>query len=119
MGNEDIKNFKGKEIDENIIIMYARLGAYFSLSEEERPKYRNDLMLPDIAKDLTDKELFAVYKYLGHYLSAIATVEEAVNEITSLPIEQAERVKNVIVEIFKGTLGTALDLYNTLSKNDA
>ena len=105
--------------DENVIILYARLGAYFSLSEEERPKYRKDLLLPDIAKDLTDKELFAVYKYLGHYLSAIASVEEAVNEIKSLPIEQAERVKNVIVEIFKGTLGAALDLYNRLSKDNA
>jgi len=106
-------------IDENIIILYTRLAVYFSLSEEKRSELRKALPLPDVAKDLTDNELYYVYKFLGSYLSAIVSMNETVSEIRKLPKEQAERISNTIVEVLKGTLGAALDLYNRLSKDNA
>jgi len=102
--------------DENVIILYTRLAIYFSLSEEKRSELRKALPLPDVAKDLTDNELYYVYKFLGSYLSAIASMNEAVSEISKLPKEQAERISNTIAEVLKGTLGTALEMYNKLSK---
>jgi hypothetical protein len=109
---------ENERIDENIIILYTRLAVYFSLSEEKRSRLREALPLPDVAKDLTDDELYYVYKFLGSYLSAIASMNEAVSEIKKLPKEQAERISNAIVEVLKDTLEAALDLYNRLSKDN-
>jgi len=118
MENEDNKNIKEQRIDENIIILYTRLAVYFSLSEEKRSRLREALPLPDVAKDLTDDELYYVYKLLGSYLSAIVSINEVVSEIKKLPKEQADRISNAIVEILKEPLGAALELYNRLTKNN-
>jgi hypothetical protein len=105
-------------INENIIVLYTRLAVYFSLSEEKRSRLREALPLPDVAKDLTDNELYYVYKFLGSYLSGIVSINEAVSEIKKLPKEQADKISNVIVEILKETLGAALALYNRLTKDN-
>jgi len=105
-------------INENIIVLYTRLAVYFSLSEEKRSRLREALPLPDAAKDLTDDELYYVYKFLGSYLSAIVSINEAVSEIKKLPKEQADRISNTIVEILKETLGAALAMYNKLTKDN-
>ena len=119
MENED-NNIKDQNIpDENVIILYARLGTYFSLSEEERPKYRKDLPLPDVAKDLTDKELYYVYKFLETYFQAITHIAAALSIIDSLPKERSEKVSKTLTEILKDELGSALDLYSRVSKDNA
>ena len=102
--------------DENVIILYTRLAVYFSLSEEKRSELRKALPLPDVAKDLTDNELYYIYKFLETYFQAITHIASALSVIDSLPKEQSEKISKALAEILKGELGSALELYNRFSK---
>ena len=110
---------KSNRIAEDMVYLYFKLSIYFSLDEARRAEMRQDLPLPESAKDLTDEELYYVYRYVDSYLKALSVVKEATEQINSLPDTlQKEKIVNVlidtlkvpIIDTLKGPLGSTLEL---------
>ena len=64
------------------------------------------------------RDSYYVYKFLETYFQAITHIAAALSIIDSLPKERSEKVSKTLTEILKDELGSALDLYNTLSKDN-
>jgi len=109
------KKWETEEIKE-INDMYTRLSIYFSLDEAKRTETRQDLPLPESAKDFTDEELFYLHTFLGTYISSVILVKHAVSQINSLPDPLSKKIGGALIEILKGTLGPAVEVYNQLTK---